>query len=420
MPRVGVAVRLNDKSALRAGFARYIVPSVNVVDTLGSAPMPGFGATTTAAPFLEGIPGARLSNPFPSTNPLIMPVDRSLGRYTNLGGDATWEMQQMKTGVSDRLHVSLQRQLPLQLTTEVSYQASLGHDLPYDLQLNLVDPQLGYTYKSALEASVSNPFYQYSTAARFPGQLRNQAKVKLSSLLKPYPQYGSLTQTNTAGVLDRYQELKIRVQRPFARGFSIFSSYSYVRDHQYEFFNSDDQYAGRFTFQPSSNPRHRWNTAGTWNLPFGRKRAWLSNMRPALNAIFGGWSVSGISTFVSGQFIRFGSMLASGDPRISGPTRSRWFDTSVFKQLPAYTPRTNPLQYEGLTGPRAWNLDGNLSKYFDFTERIRLEFKLESYNTTNSFMAGNPNTSVTSSLFGKSTSQANTGREVQYSLRLHF
>ena len=420
MPRLGAAVRLNDKTAVRAGYARYIVPSVNVVDTLGSAPMPGFGATTTAAPFLEGVPGARLSSPFPATNPLIMPVDRSLGRYTNLGGDATWEKQQMQTAVTDRVHVSLQRQLPARLGAEVSYQVNFGRDWPYDLQLNQVDPQLGYTYKSALEASVDNPFYNYATPAKFPGQLRNQAKVRLNTLLKPYPQYGNLTQTNTDGVLNRYQELKMRVQRPFARGFSVFSSYSYVRERGYEFFNSDDQYAGRFTFQPSSSPRHRWNTAGSWDLPFGRNRAWMSHMHPALNAVFGGWSVSGISTFVSGSFIRFGSLLASGDPRISGPTRSRWFNTAVFQQLPAYTPRTNPLQYEGLTGPRAWNLDGNLSKYFYFTERVRLEFKLEAYNATNSFMAGNPNTSVTSSLFGKSTTQANAGREVQYSLRLHF
>jgi hypothetical protein len=420
MPRLGIAIRLNDRTALRAGYARYIVPSVNVVDTLGSAPMPGFGAVTTTAPSLEGVPGARLSNPFPATNPLIMPVDKSLGRYTNLGGDATWEQQQMKTAINDRIHVSLQRQLPARFTTEVTWQANLGRDWPYDSQLNLVDPQLSYTHKSALEASVDNPFYNYATAAKFPGQLRNQAKVKLSSLLKPYPQYGNLTQTNTNGVMERYQELKIRVQRPFARGFSLFSSYSYVRERQYEFFNSDDQYAGRLTFQPSPNPRHRWNTAGSWDVPLGHGRTWMSHAHPVLNAVFGGWSMSGISNFVSGQFIRFGSLLATGDPRVSSPTRERWFNTSVFQQLPAYTPRTNPLQYPGLTGPRAWSMDANLSKYFRFTERVRLEVKLEAYNATNSFMAGNPSTSVTSSLFGKSTSQANLGREVQYSLRLHF
>ena len=51
-----------------------------------------------------------------------------------------------------------------------------------------------------------------------------------------------------------------------------------------------------------------------------------------------------------------------------------------------------------------------------------LEFKFEAYNTTNTFAPGLPNTNVLSSLFGRSTSQdqENRGREMQYSLRLHF
>jgi hypothetical protein len=51
---------------------------------------------------------------------------------------------------------------------------------------------------------------------------------------------------------------------------------------------------------------------------------------------------------------------------------------------------------------------------------MRLEFKMEAYNMTNSFMAGPPNVTVTSSLFGRSTTQANLGRQMQYTLRLHF
>ncbi len=41
-------------------------------------------------------------------------------------------------------------------------------------------------------------------------------------------------------------------------------------------------------------------------------------------------------------------------------------------------------------------------------------------NLTNVFIPVNPNLNVTSSLFGRSTNQANRGRECQYSLRLVF
>ena len=84
--------------------------------------------------------------------------------------------------------------------------------------------------------------------------------------------------------------------------------------------------------------------------------------------------------------------------------------------------RTNPRQYPGVVGPKMWNLDATISKYFPIRERFQLEFKFEAYNLTNSFIPGLPNTSVTSALFGRSTTQEqeNRGREMQYSLRLHF
>jgi len=50
MPRIGMALRLSDRMSLRAGFARYIIPPLLTVDTLGSARYPGFNAITTVAP----------------------------------------------------------------------------------------------------------------------------------------------------------------------------------------------------------------------------------------------------------------------------------------------------------------------------------------------------------------------------------
>jgi len=92
----------------------------------------------------------------------------------------------------------------------------------------------------------------------------------------------------------------------------------------------------------------------------------------------------------------------------------------VFKQATPFTPRTNPFQYEGVTGPNFWNLDSTVSKNFSLTERFKIELRFEGYNLTNSVMPGNPNLTVTSTQFGEITSQVNYGREVQYTLRLHF
>jgi hypothetical protein len=57
-----------------------------------------------------------------------------------------------------------------------------------------------------------------------PGQLRGQATVALSTLLRPYPQYGDLNQYFMPGVDNRYKALQLRVQRRFAKGYSVISA----------------------------------------------------------------------------------------------------------------------------------------------------------------------------------------------------
>jgi len=171
---------------------------------------------------------------------------------------------------------------------------------------------------------------------------------------------------------------------------------------------------------PSSSPRHRITLATTIDLPFGRGRQFGANIHPVLNAVLGGWSTSHIFVWNSGAFLRFGQLDVSGEPGATTRDWSKWFDTSVFKQATPFTPRTNPFQYEGGTGPNFWNLDSTVSKNFSLTARAKIELRFEGHNLTNSVMPGNPNLTVTSTQFGEITSQVNYGRGVQYTLRLHF
>jgi hypothetical protein len=291
---------------------------------------------------------------------------------------------------------------------------------PYDQSLNLTDPQLSYTYKAALSQAIPNPFYQYLTPEKFPGPLRNQATVTRASLLVPYPQYGTLTVRNQSGARERYHALQLKGERRFNNGFGLLLGYNYNQERSSVFFNADDEYASRFTFQDSSNPRHRISMAQTYELPVGRGRALLPNLHPVANSILGGWSISSVLLWNSGSFLRFPQAIIEGSPKIDNPTVDRWFDTSKFQVPLPFTPRTNPWQYPGLTGPRYWQLDATVSKMFRVNERFTLQFKLEAYNATNSFIAGNPEVNVFSSLFGRSTTQANFGRDVQYSLKLYF
>jgi len=366
------------------------------------------------------VPQARISDPFPATNPLIPAVGKGYGRYTGLGGGNTWDEQDYHPGINDRVNVSFQRQLPGQVHTDITWFANFGRDLPYTKEFNLVDPSLIYSQKALLDQTIPNPFYQYLTPDKFPGQLRNQASVTRRSLLSTYAQYGGLSQVNTDGVLNRYQALQIKVQRPFSRGYTFLFAYNYNRERNYNFFNDIDQFAERFTYLDSNNPRHRISAGGTYDIPIGRGRKLLPGLHPVVDAVVGGWSTSALLFANSGAFLRFGTMQVDGDPRIPNPTRDRWFDTSKFARQPAFTPRSNPYQYDGLTGPTNWNLDMTLSKFFRITERVQFELRLEGYNVSNSFIPSDPVTNVTSGTFGRTVNQANRGREFQYTARIHF
>jgi hypothetical protein len=431
LPRLGVAIRLNDKSAVRIGYARYAVPLMSVLGYSWILPATDGYSTSSNGPVLvQGVPQGVFSDPFPASNPLVMPVGRGNGRNTNLGstGTTSWARQDLKTPMNDRFNFTVERDLIWGLKVDGTFFMNFGHNMVPEGQggnagfgqsLNMMDPQLSYNYKSALTVPVPNPFYGLP-ASLMPGQLRGQATVPLSTLLKPFPQYGALTQTFMPGVDNRYKAIQLRVQRRFAQGYSLVWGYNFNRESTGAFFNEPDQYANKLSMIPASSPRHRMTVGTTIDVPFGRGRRFGNGAHPVLNAIAGGWSTSSLFLWNSGSFLRFGQLEVSGNPIVGDPTWQRWFDTSVFKQATPFTPRLNPYQYEGLTGPRYWSLDSTLSKNFDVTERFKLEIRLEAYNLTNSVMPGNPNLTVTSTQFGSINTQVNYGREVQYTLRLHF
>jgi hypothetical protein len=429
LPRVGVAVRVNDKTAVNVGFARYAVPVVvgqgtTSANTLAACQWcPGFNQTSLPLPFVEGRPQAYLSNPFPaSSNPLQLPIGKSLGAYTNVGNVTNWANQDYRQQINDRINFTIMREIPGQFKVDATWFMNIGRNVPHDLPRNLADPNLGYTYKAQLSQNIPNPFYNYLTPDVFPGTLRNERTVTRGSLLRPYPHYGNLTQNNTSDWRSRYNALQLRVQRTYSAGASVLVAYNYNQERNEAFFNDITTYANEVFWLGSNNARHRATIAGAYDFPVGKGRKFGAAMHPVLNAAFGGWQVSGIYTYRSGEFLRFPAAEVVGEPFIDNPGPQKWFRTESFRVLPPFTPRTNPYQYSGITGPIMWNADATISKVFPIQERYRLEFRLEAYNLTNSLMWANQVMDPANALFGRSTAQAqgNRGREMQYTLRLQF
>jgi hypothetical protein len=420
LPRVGLAWRVNDQTALRIGWARYVVPATltDGLNILGSVPYPGFDATTATIAPLQGVPQQRFSDPYPGG--LVPVTGKSLGRYTNLGGSATWYDQDFNPAVNDRMNISLQRQLPGKILADITFFMNVGRNAPYTYDRNQVDPRIGYRVGNAITQPVANPFFGVLGVDKMPGTLRTQRTVAVSQLLRPFPQYTALTETLIGGRSNRYRALQMQFQRPFANGFNFVIGYNYNRERNEEFYDEQDFFTNTLAYQPAANARHRFTGASIYELPIGRGRKYGANMNRIADAVVGGWSLSGLFTFNTGTFLRFGAFQVSGDPTIDNPVNDRWFDTSKFVVQPAFTRRSNPWQYDKLTGPRFASIDTTIAKEFAILPENRLKFELraEAYNLHNSFSGANPVLAFGAN-FGRIIAQRPGvfGRQIQYSGR---
>ncbi|MBI4166540.1 MAG: TonB-dependent receptor, partial [Acidobacteria bacterium] len=190
---------------------------------------------------------------------------------------------------------------------------------------------------------------------------------------------------------------------------------------------------------------HRFVTNFVYTLPFGRGKQYLANVNKAADALLGGWQVSGIVTFQRGfPYQVYGAdpfcildtfaCLSNranqvGDPYPSGfkKTPEKMFDTSAFSDA-----EVGHFGNSGrgiLRGPGLNNWDLGLAKSFPFGEKLRLQFRVESFNTFNHTQYNFPwktaadwpfNAAETySPTYGKAQS-ARDARIVQFGLKVLF
>jgi hypothetical protein len=447
MPRIGLAYRLDGKTAIRIGYGRFIVPNSLIMpdrDANGEIPLGAFSPTTNVNPMLNGVPQAFFANPYPQG--LTPAYGKAYGRYTQLGDPVTIDQLNQHPPISDRFNFTVQRELPAHIVLDVTYFMNFVSRDQWTQQLNLMDPRLTYKYGSALNTTVANPFYNYGTVDTFPGALRKQATVATSTLLVPYPQYGAILQTSTDARSSRYKSLQLRVQRPFSHGISFLATYAYNTQRTQGYWDLQDEYDGKLTwmngaFAPPGgtgttlayniDPKHRYTTAVTYAFPIGRGKTVGTDMNKVLDAIIGGWQLSGQFNHSSGQTLNFGYggsgytlMVAPSSVNKKGEIGANkyWFDTTGFAVQPAYTRRTNPWYYDGLTGPGFTNFDFSLAKRVAVSERFKVEIRMEAYNALNQMNWANPTLTVSASDFGRTNAQASGyyGRSLQYSAKLFF
>jgi hypothetical protein len=97
---------------------------------------------------------------------------------------------------------------------------------------------------------------------------------------------------------------------------------------------------------------------------------------------------------------------------------SQWFNSSAYA-LPALFTYGNASR-NTLIGPGLHNFDMGLYKNFRMTESVRLQFRAEFFNLTNTAHFGLPNPYVNIPQGGQITTLTTPPRDVQLALKLDF
>ena len=447
-PRLGADFRATNNTVVSLGYGLFWIPT----DIAWLLPPNNNPINTFQTPFASSIdngltPANNISNPFPGG---IVPAP---------GRDPSFQKDLLGTGVNvafpnnnpypytQQWNVGVQQQISSSFALNIAYGGAKGTHLPFGSvpisQLPDEDLALG----NALNTPVANPFYGVISSNYSLGA----ATIPAGQLLLKYPQYSGVGIAGAFFGDSTFNSLQVKAQKRFARGASINAAYTWAKimsdtDTQTPWFQpsaSSIQDSNNLKAEKSlssADVRNVGTISYIYDLPVGRGQQYLQNIPRALDYVVGGWGIGGVTTFMSGFPLGFGtnqnltnSFGGGSRPnytpgcskQISGSAQSRlngWFNTSCFTQPAAFTFGNEPRNDANLTAPGIANWDASLFKKFAVTAdgRVNLQFRAEAFNLFNRVQFGYPGLTQGTANFGVVSSQINNPRVLQFSLRAAF
>jgi Carboxypeptidase regulatory-like domain len=466
-PRIGFAFSATDKTVIRAGYSIMYTHRGAVggrgggrygLDLVGYSAQPVFsvpGNSYTPAYYWDaGVPPYQ-PPPF---------FDPTYGTGFNGTGNAPSSLNYGDPqigGIPPRYqnwNFSVEHSFTPSLIFGLAYVGSNGHHLGgggRGIYSDQIDPRylaLGSLLQQNVTPAVLAPANKIIPGIHLPYPTFSGS---LSQMLRPWPQYSNISDLWGDVGNSNYNSLQVHATQRLNRGLTFTFNYTWAKAFDD---TGSNQVSGQSqsTLQSAYNwknekavtqlPAHAVNLLATYQLPFGRDRQ-FANDRGIISRIIGGWQISGIGTYRSGVPIgtimtsscvvpNAGSCFANYNQNFTGPVRinggwgegnligsntTTFLDKSAFSTPAPYTygntPRTAAF---GIQNPSTYNIDVNLRRDFAIYENLKLTFQADAFNVLNMVTFSAPSTNISSSSFGKITSQSNGPRILQLSARISF
>lgn len=262
---------------------------------------------------------------------------------------------------------------------------------------------------------------------------------------RPYPQWGTITYADFNENAN-YNSLQVKYETRAWHGLNTLVSYAWSKCIDAGTEQSGPTLLLLSSYRGVCDYDLPQAFAGSFDymIPVGRGMKFLGNANRFVNAVLGGWEMTGILTLRSG--LPFSPVISSdtantgvssqpaqvvSTPVITGvPTC--WFYVASNSACQSLFPNEAaafavPTKYSyGDAGRNILRADGlkqldfTMLKGFTLTERLRMQFRAEMFNILNHPTFSAPTATINTSSGGQVTSTLNAGRIIQLAVKLFF
>ena len=247
---------------------------------------------------------------------------------------------------------------------------------------------------------------------------------------RPFQPWAVIDSTRS-GASQNFEQLQLEATKRFSGGSTFQAQYSWTRSLD----NVDSSggpmipsYPGLDYGNSSGIRRHSLVAHYVYQVPIGRGKRYFGGMNRALDAVVGGWQISGITTYQTGAPFSVSFAVPTGFTGWWGGRAStvagadlyatqgsghdivngvQWFNPAAFTAPQPFTWGNSSRNM--LFGPGSYNWDASMAKNFSITEKIKLQMRGDFLNALNHFNLSAPSASIADTRDGGVTN-ANSGK----------